>query len=147
MRRGEECYSQKLFQRFTRTIKTIGPAGMTCTILVCNKAKHNTMGRLEYVATAPHVDPLMDQSFWHGLLWHCLIMVGGFQYSDLLIGQPYSGCLHILLSGPSHILAKNMVCFGQGFSLMQMYMLASLHTYGGDRGNKNLTKVVFLLSA
>jgi hypothetical protein len=38
-----------------------------------------------------------------------------------------------------------MVCFGQGFSLMPMYMLASLPTYGGDRGNKNLAKVVFLL--
>jgi hypothetical protein len=78
MRRGEECYSQKLFQRFTRTIKTIGPAGMNCTFLVCNKAKHNTMGRIEYVAIAPHVDPLMDQYFWHGLLWLYLIMVAGF---------------------------------------------------------------------
>jgi hypothetical protein len=78
MRRGEECYSQKLFQRFTRIIKTIGPAGMNCTFLVCNKAKHNTMGQLEYAAIAPHVNPLMDQSFWHGLLWLYLIMVAGF---------------------------------------------------------------------
>jgi hypothetical protein len=52
MRRGEECYSQKLYQRFTRVVKTIGPAGMNCTFLVCNKAKHNTMGRLEYVGGA-----------------------------------------------------------------------------------------------
>jgi hypothetical protein len=69
MRRGEDCYNQKLFQRFDHTMKTIGPAGMICTYLVCNKAKHNSMGRLEYLAMAPHVDPLMDQSIWHGLLW------------------------------------------------------------------------------
>jgi hypothetical protein len=79
MRRGEECYSQKLFRCFTQTIQTIGPAGMNCTFLVCNKAKHNTKGRL---AIAPHVDPLMDQSFWHGLLWLYLIMVAGFRFPD-----------------------------------------------------------------
>jgi hypothetical protein len=78
MRRGDECYSQKLNQRFTCVIKSIGPAGMNCTFLVCNKAKHNTISQQEYVAIAPHVDPLMDQFFWHGLLWLYLIMVAGF---------------------------------------------------------------------
>jgi hypothetical protein len=67
MRRGEESYSQKLFPHFDHTMKTIGPAGIRCTNLVCNKAKHNTMGQLEYISMASHVNPLMDQSFWHGL--------------------------------------------------------------------------------
>jgi hypothetical protein len=82
MRRGEDCYNQKLFQRFDHIVKYIGPAGMRCTYLVCNKAKHNTMGWIEYIAMAPHVDPLMDQSFWHGLLWLCLMLVNSFVFPD-----------------------------------------------------------------
>jgi hypothetical protein len=31
---------------------------------------------------APHVDPLMDQSFWHGLLWLFLMLVNNFLFPN-----------------------------------------------------------------
>jgi hypothetical protein len=37
MRRGEDCYNQKLFQRFDHTMKTIGPAGIIVHFLSATK--------------------------------------------------------------------------------------------------------------
>jgi hypothetical protein len=82
LRRGEDSYSQNLYQRFVRNIKSIGPNGTKCTFLVTNKAKHNTMGRIEYIAMAPHKNPIMDQSFWHGLLWLHLLLVANAPFPD-----------------------------------------------------------------
>ena len=77
LRRGDEHYKQNIVQRFTREIKSIGPVtGTTCSVIVTNEAKHNQDGRLEYTATAPHLDPLRDTCAMHGLLWivrfHCM---------------------------------------------------------------------------
>jgi hypothetical protein len=40
------------------------------------------MGHLEYIAMAPHANPMLDQSFWHGLLWLHLIMVANVDFPD-----------------------------------------------------------------
>jgi hypothetical protein len=60
----------------------LAPSGTRCIFIITNKAKHNSMGNLEYIAVAPHVDPMMDQSFWHGLLWLHLLLVAGFEFPD-----------------------------------------------------------------
>jgi hypothetical protein len=80
--RGQDFYTQKLIQRFSRRIKGIGPNGMDSLFLVINQGKANKMGRIEYLAAAPHVDPMMSSSFWHGLLWLYLLLVENFQFPD-----------------------------------------------------------------
>jgi hypothetical protein len=144
MRRGEDCYNQKIFQRFERTMKTIGPAGMICTFLVCNKAKHNTMGRLEYLAMAPHVDPLMDQSFWHGLLWLFLMLVNNFLFPDFTDWQTlFQLPTYPTNQGFSHFTQQQYRLLWLAFFLTPMSMSQNSHIYGGARDNKNLTKMVF----
>ena len=75
LRRGEEFYKQRLVQRFARQINEIGPFGMKCDFCVTNVGKANNVGRLEYTAAAPHVDVLMDTSFWHGIMYLYLMLV------------------------------------------------------------------------
>jgi hypothetical protein len=55
---------------------------MDCLFLVINQGKANKMGRIEYLAAAPQVDPMMSSSFWHGLLWLYLLLVENFQFPD-----------------------------------------------------------------
>jgi hypothetical protein len=68
-RRGEECYNQKLIQRFCRMCPNIGPEGTLCGFIITLHCKHNTVGRTEYIAVAPHLNPLLCSNGWHGILW------------------------------------------------------------------------------
>jgi hypothetical protein len=70
VKNNEEQCVQRLCLRFIRTVRGVGPLpGTIVSFQVTNKAKHNQVGRLEYTAAAPHLDPLRDTSAWHGLLW------------------------------------------------------------------------------
>jgi hypothetical protein len=69
-RRGEEYYGQKLIQRFSRVCPNIGPPpGTLCGMIITYHAKHNQVGRYEYSAVAPHINPILDSNAWHGMLW------------------------------------------------------------------------------
>lgn len=69
-RRGEEQYKQRAVQRFVRPIRKLGPLpGTVCSFAANNNAKHNKVGRVEYSACAPHVDPFRDPSAMHGVMW------------------------------------------------------------------------------
>ena len=80
IRRGEDCYKQRLHHRFLKENRAIGPTGTVCTYVVAKDGKHNKNGNVEYTAAAPHVDPFVDQSFWHGLLYLHLLLVAQFTF-------------------------------------------------------------------
>lgn len=70
MRRGEEYRDSLIHRRFIRQVEVIGPKpGIEVSMMVTNKGKWNTVGRLEYTGTCPHIDPLRDTAAWHGILW------------------------------------------------------------------------------
>ena len=68
-RRNEEYRKLRSVFQFVRTVDKIGPEGTPCMFRLCNEAKHNKEGLLEYIAHAPHINGLLDASFWIGLLW------------------------------------------------------------------------------
>ena len=59
-RRGEELRDMVLSLRFVREMRTIGPNGTLANMNITNKAKHNQVGRIEYIAYVAHRNPLLD---------------------------------------------------------------------------------------
>jgi hypothetical protein len=74
-RHGEENYKQVLTQRYTRDVDEIGPTGTTCLFVVSRKSKNTLGDKKSRTCHAPHLDPLRDSSFYHGLLWLYRFMI------------------------------------------------------------------------
>ena len=68
----------RLHHRWTEIHTKLGPRpGLPRVHQFTNHAKHNQAGRVEYLAVAPHLNPLRDSSSWFGLIWiHRLVVLG-----------------------------------------------------------------------
>lgn len=77
--RGDDLRSFTFSMAFQRSVRQVGPGGGTeLDYIVTKQGKTNKVGKQEYSALAPHINPMLDTCGWQGL---------GYMYRFIILGE------------------------------------------------------------
>lgn len=67
--RGDDLRNFSAAMGFTQVCDYIGPNGTELNYVITNQGKTNKVGKHEYSAFAPHLNPMLDTTAWHGFIF------------------------------------------------------------------------------